>query len=364
MSDAVMFLLVLLLGAVSFYLAYERARFKAFKSDSPQYVDALKDLLDGKEESAFAKLRQVIAEDTTNLDAYLRLGAILRSSKQPERALEIHKNLTLRSGLSRDEKISILRQLAADYTALGDPQTAQKALRELISLDPRDRWAYFAIMKLQEQSGNWDAAYETANVILKLESNKSKKPLARIKFSAGEELYKKREYHKARILYKEALSLDPTFASAYLAIGDSYYEEKRYEDAVSIWSKMISTVPTQSELVIDRLKRTLFELGRYGDIVEICNTILDSDPKNREARRTLARFAEKKGDLATAIEILEALVEDSADDKLAVLELGRLYIEKGDRKKLDELVRMLKKNSGAATLADFTRQSQSNRIMV
>ncbi|MDZ4722428.1 MAG: tetratricopeptide repeat protein [candidate division Zixibacteria bacterium] len=364
MSDAVLFLLVLLLGAICFYLAYDRMKANSVNSDSSQYVDSLKDLLDGREEAAFSKLRQVVAEDTNNLDAYLRLGAILRSNKQPERALQIHKDLTLRTTLSRNEKISILRQLAADYTALGEPSTAEKALRELISLDSRDRWAHASLLKLHEQSGNWDGAYETATHILKLESNKSKKPLARLKYLAGEDLFKKREYHKARVALKEAISLDPAYVAAYLAIGDSYYEEKRFEDAVNIWNKLITTFPEQGDKVIERLKKTLFELGRYGEIVDICQTILVHAPKNGEARRTLARLSEKKGDLTSAIEILEQIVEDTPDDQIALFELGRLYIEKGEKKKLDTLVRSLKRKSGAGFTVDGFTRSDMSRVSV
>jgi len=331
-------LLVLFFGAVSLYLTYDRFRLKRSRPNSNLYVQALIDLLDGKQESAFTKLRQVVADDSNNLDAYLRLGQILRENNQPDRALQVHKDLTLRSGLSHSEKTAILKQLAADYIAAGELNTAEAALKELVSLDPGIHWAHSTLLGLQEKAQKWEDAYQTAVQLLRLEANKSKKPLADYKFRMGEKLLMKREYHKARVVCKEAIGLDPTFVPAYLAIGDSYYEEKRFEDAVNFWNKLISAVPEKGHLVIDRLKKTFFELGRFGDIVQVCESILERDPRNIEARRALAKFYEKKGDLDLATEMLEQIITDCPDSELTILDLTRIYLEKGDKKKLGQLL--------------------------
>jgi lipopolysaccharide biosynthesis regulator YciM len=341
MLESILLILVLLFGALSFYLMYERYYKRVQESEPTQYVEALRNLLDGKQEAAFTKLRQVIAEDPTNIDAYLRLGRILREHNRADRALEVHKNLTLRYGLSRTDKIAILRELASDYLALNEPSTAETALKELISLDPESYWAHVNRLRLQEKANQWDDAYETAVLLLKLESNKSKKPLARYKARQGDELAKSREFHKARIAYKEAISLDPTYVPAFLAVGDSYIEEERFEDAVNFWMKLIEANPEQAHQVIDRLKNTLFTLGRFGEIVDICRRILEQSPKNVEARRALAEFDIKKGDLNSAQETLEQILDDNPQDTQTILELIRIYLELGNQKKLHELRRSL-----------------------
>ena len=109
---------VLLFASVAFYLAYDRYFRKEAKSDSALYVEALRDLLDGRPESAFGKLRQVVISDADNIDAYMRLGQILREHKKPDRALQVHKDLTLRQDLGAEQKVAILRHLALDYAGL------------------------------------------------------------------------------------------------------------------------------------------------------------------------------------------------------------------------------------------------------
>lgn len=359
MSDALVLLILLLFGASAFYFVYERIKAGQGDRDSSLYVQALRDLLDGREEAAFGKLREVVADDTTNVDAYLRLGQILRNYQQPERALQIHKDLTLRAGLSRTQKTAILRQLSIGYRTIGDTATAEKALLELASLDAHDRAVLADLMRIQEQTGRWDEAFATAEKILKIEQNKSKRPLAKIKLRQGLALAARREFHKARVVFKEAISLDQGLVDAYLAIGDAYVEERRFDDALEFWNKLLTVAPEQADRAVDRLKRTLFELGRYGDIVEFCQGILAKSPKSATARKTLARYYEKKGDSAQAIEMLEAVVEDHPGDTIAVLELGRLYMESRDTRKLDQLVRKLSRpalhSPNPVTLNDSTK---------
>jgi len=226
--------------------------------------------------------------------------------------------------------------------------TAETALKEILSLDSSNHWAHTQLLHLHEKKQEWGDAYDTAVALLKLESNKSKKPLAKFKYYAGMKLYKKREYHKARVVIKEALGLDPAYVDAYLAIGDSYRGEKRYEDAVNFWNKLIEVVPAQGHLAIERLQKTLFELGRFGDIQQICENILKHEPKNLTARRSLAEFYEKKGEAEAAIEIYEGMVDDHPEDITTIIELVRIYLERGDNQKIERLLRTLERKRDQA----------------
>jgi len=333
--------LILLLVVFVVYLVYDRFLRQSPEPKSGLYNEALRDLLDGRHESAFSKLRQVVSEEPNNLDAYLRLGQILRENNQPDRALQIHKDLTLRSGLTRQDKVAILQQIAADSLAADDAKMGEAAIKELLELDSDNYWGYAKLLELQEKNKEWGAAYDTAVQILRLEGNRSKKPLAQFKHRAGEHLFRQREYHKARILFKEAIGLDPTLVEAYLAIGDSYYEEERFEDAITFWNKLVAAVPDQGHRVIDRLRKTLFDLGRYGEIQTVCEEILEHSPKNTEVRRALAEFYQKKGDLDTAAEVWEGIVDDDPDDAYSALELVGVYLEQGETRKATKLLRGL-----------------------
>lgn len=339
MFEYVLVFLFLLLFSLVFYLFYDHYFKPKQKTESELYIEALKDLLNNHQEKAFAKLRQVVAEDSSNIDAYLRLGQILRENNKPQQALQVHKDLTLRAKLSTDDKVEILKQLYFDYIPLDSSDMAQAALKEIISLYPKSRWGLIKLLEIQKKEQKWDEAYETAVNLLKLEQNKSKKPLASFKYHMGMELYKKREYHKARILLKEALGFDPSFTEAYLLIGDSYRDENRLEDAVNFWNKLISTIPEKGQLAIERLKKSLFELGRYGEIEKICNNILVYDTKNLTVRYCLAEFYDKKGDVEQAEVILDGIIDDYPEDTLSLIELIRIHIGRKESNKIEKLLK-------------------------
>lgn len=334
-------LLILLAAAGGFYWLYDRYIRRPRQSESERYVEALRDLLDGRPETAFAKLRQVVAEDSSNIDAYLRLSRILREHRKPDRALQIDKDLTLRGGLDSRQRAAILKQLCLDYLALEEFDTAQAALKEMISYDGGNRWAWQTLLRIQKHLKQWEEAYDTAAQILKIEGNKSKKPLAVFRYQMGLEQEAKGERRKARVLFKEALGLDPKFVPAYLATGDSYLAEGRKEDAVNFWNKLIDAVPTEGHQVIDRLEKVLFDLGRFGDIAGICQSILRHSPKDRKALLTLADFHKKKGELDLAEQRLSAILDDQPHDIAAILGLLDVYLEQKDLGKIEQAVRRL-----------------------
>jgi len=342
--EYILIFVLLLAVTTGLYALIDRFFDKKVKSESAVYVEALRDLLDGREEAAFSKLRQAVAEDSENLDAYLRLGQILREYGKPERALQVHKDLTLRGGLKPEQKASVLRQLAGDYLALGNFDMAEAAVKELLQYDSNNRWAHARLLEIQQKAEKWDEAYDTAVSLMKIESNKSKKPLAFFKYKMGMNLFKKREYHKARVLFKDALGLDPKYAEAYIAIGDSYTLEGRHEDAATFWEKMIEAVPEEGHQVLDRLQKTLYDLGRFGDIERICQKIMEQVPNDTMAKLTLANIYKKKGELDAAERLLAEVVETNPDDVNVVMQLVRLYLEKRENQKLDRLFRMVEKN--------------------
>jgi lipopolysaccharide biosynthesis regulator YciM len=334
----------LLICAAAFYVVYERFFRNRKKPDSSMYLSALRDLLDGRPETAFTKLRQVVADDSSNIDAYLRLAQILREHNKPDRALQVHKDLTLRTGLAKEQKTAILRQLGADYLALGELDTAQAAFKELTSIAPQDRHGYEQLLKTHKRLKQWDEAYDVAAQILKIEGNKSKKPLAVFRYQKGLELDQTGEHRKARVLFKEAIGLDDEFVLAYLAVGDSYLTEERFEDAVNFWNKLIAAVPAEGHLAIERLKKTLFDLGRYGDIADTCQGILKHSPKDFKVRMTLAKFYETKGEMDLAGELMLRIVEDEPENLTAILELVHLYLDQKAPQKIEALLRNLEQD--------------------
>ncbi len=345
METIIVIFLLAVIALVLVYMIYGRYRREKKSTEPTLYIEGLQALLDGKEEMAFSRFREVVSEDTSNIDAYVRIGNILRKYGKADRALQVHKDLTIRHDLTVTQKVRILKALAEDFFDLEDYDSAIAALDELLTLDSQSRRAVEKLLQCHEKKQDWEAAYTAKERLLKLNGTKSKSGLAIYKFFQGERLFAEREYHKARIIFKEAINLDSGCVPAYIYMGDSYLAENRIDDAISIWKKMIKVVPDKAHLVLSRLKKTLFEVGKFGEISSICTEILEDAPKNLYARLTLAEYHNKKGEDNLALEQLNLALEHNPDSYLPIFGLARIYIESGDKKKLYDLLHRMEVRS-------------------
>jgi lipopolysaccharide biosynthesis regulator YciM len=347
METVLIVFLLAVIALILIYFFYDKYK-KDKKSTYPTaYIDGLRALLDGREDTAFARLREVVSVDTNNVDAYIRIGDILRKYGKVDRALQVHKDLTIRHDLSENDKVMILRAMAQDYFELNENPAALAALKELLSLDSANRWALEKLLDLYARLEDWEAAFEIKERHLKIDGNRSKKGLAIYRFFQGEKLHKEREFHKARILFKEAVHFDPACTPAYLYMGDSYLAENRVEDAVAVWRRMLKAIPDESHLVVGRLQKALFDLGKFSEIANICNEILAAAPRNLDARITLADYHYKKGEYSLAAEHLNTAIEDHPDSYIAILDLAKIYLTIGEKKKLGGLIARLEEKREA-----------------
>jgi len=329
-------IIVVLIGAVivvswvAVYL-YRRMLSGPEKPNPQTYIDGLQALLRGQDEAAFSKLKETVNTDTTNIDAYIHLGNIFRRRKKSDLALQVHRDLTFRGNLTIEQKKEILTALFHDFSEMGDDAAAIRAIREILDLSSNDRFALTTLLRHHEKSGDWKEAAIVRKKLDKLDGHDSGRMLALYKTFEGYDLASQGDRHRARLFFKEAIHFDKNCLAAYIAIGDSYYDEKRLEEAIGYWTKIISIKPCEGHLVFERLKKGFFEVGRYGDYADTLTTLLQSCPEHLTARLELAYFMEKKGEFDASREHYTTALDNHPDSMLAKLGLYRLHLETNRR---------------------------------
>ncbi|MFH1701444.1 MAG: hypothetical protein ABIE07_12770 [Candidatus Zixiibacteriota bacterium] len=342
MTQAIyLFLLAIVVAAAIAVYWFRRGQEETFTPDPGAYIEGLKALLRGQDEQAFAILKETVLNDTGNIHAYIHLGNIFRRLKKYDQALKVHRDLTHRGNLAESEKHEILMALYNDYYALGDEQTAIKAIRELLHLMPNNSNALKLLLKWQEKNCEWKEAALTRKQIDKLEKVDSSALLALYKVFEGDELNEKGDMHRARLFYKEALNIDKKCLVAYVAIGESYYGEQRLDDALEYWTKIVALSPRESQVVFERLKKAYFEVGHYGEYADTLSKLLQAFPEHLTARLELAHFLEKKGETNTAREHFVAAQDHHPDSLIAKLGLYRLNRETGRKEAADNVFRQI-----------------------
>lgn len=306
------------------YVAVFRRRKKSESTSQEAYVSGLRSIISGDNQTAFVKLRQAVDLDTENIDAYLKLGDLFREKGMYDRALQIHKELTLRRDIPLELSNDINKSLAQDYLAAGMKENAIDLLQPMIKDDRVRSWAEERLLNLYISVKSWEEAEELYALILKRKKLKESGIMANIKVMIGRRLHDHAEYHKARIAYKDAISYDKNNPFAYIYIAESYRQEDRIDDALEYLKKLCEEVPRYAYLAFSVIEETFFEVGRFGEVEDIYRTVLNSDPDNIPAKIALAGIYEKKGEIQTAERMLRSVLEADGANSAAAIRLAKI----------------------------------------
>jgi lipopolysaccharide biosynthesis regulator YciM len=307
------------------------------KSDSIDYLAALNYLLNGERQKAFEKLKEIVKRSTANVDAYLKIGDILRDEGQYERAIKIHRGLTARTNLSTLERTEIYRSLIKDYQSAKKYDKAIEACHDLLDLTRHELWVQEILLRIYEDKEDWEKAFDLRKKIGREYGDKKNDILALYKVEAGLKLMSKGKEHDGRVKLREAIKINKSCAPAYLNLSDSYKRENRLSDALNELKKFIERTPSLAYIAFDRIKDILFEIGDFGEIESIYTKLLQTNPNIYSIRYALADVLERKGEIDKAIELCEEELEQNPDSTLARQYLIKYYTQIKDNYKAIEL---------------------------
>jgi lipopolysaccharide assembly protein B len=310
------------------FVTLSRRRSRPDATALAAYVEGLRYLTTGDEQAAFVKFRQAVDQDTGNVDAYLKMGDIFRNRGLTDKALQIHRELTLRRDLPGEIRLEIDKSLAQDYIKANISGKAYEILERLVKDSSLKNWAAERLLDLYIKDKKWKEACDLYESILKKGSNDSGETLAGLKLMLGRELHNNEEYHKARLLYKEALAIGKGNPLPYIYIAESYLDEKRVENGLEFLKKLCEEVPRYAHLGFPLIEETLFNLGRFSEIEEIYRSIFLRDPSCVPAKIALAGILEKKGELTSAETLLKSVLEIEPTNSLAALKLVNIMAAK------------------------------------
>lgn len=262
----------------------------------PPYIAALGALVDGDEETAFAELKAAVRQDTNNVDAYLRLGDLLRRRGDAERAFHLHRELASRPGLPRDEMAKVQIALSRDHRALDRPQRAADAAREAVRLSVDPAEALEELLDVQEALKDFAGAFQTKKEILKRggRTREGTRELAEYRARQGELLLESGELKEAERVLKEARKLDAQSPQARRSWGRLRERLGDYAGAVEAWDG--------DEAMFADLERVRFLDGSFSEMEDTYSRFLEKNPGHEGATFGLARFLRRKGQMDAALE--------------------------------------------------------------
>ncbi|MCZ6767422.1 MAG: hypothetical protein O7D32_10890, partial [bacterium] len=289
------------------------------------YVEALKDMVDGDSNAAFERLQQAVRSGYAPTDAYIKLGTLLRQRGDATRALQIHQSLTVRSNLSKPEKVELFMNLAEDYSALGMPEKAiqvlESAIRNLRIRDPR------VILTLARHYHATDLPDKTYNAFK--EARKlgaiGDRELALYLASVAECAVEKGELKDARKTLMRGLKYDESCAPCMLLLGNIAQQQDDLDEAINRWKQVAILSPPLSGIALQKLESTLYEKGRFSEVEKVYDDIRIARQGDEASSLALAEFYSKQGRGEDSIHLLEEYVAKYPGSVRGSLLLTSLY---------------------------------------
>ena len=296
-SVALLLVALILAGIV----AARRLRRPGPGARRPPYLTALAALIDGDEETAFREFKNAVRLDSSNVDAYLRLGDLLRKRGDMDRALQLHRELTTRRGLDPETESRIQESLCKDLITLGRWDRAADAAREAIRRANDPTSALELLLSIHEQRGDLEESYRAKREVLKRRGGDHASELCAYRAAQADVLVAKGDLKEAEKILKEARRLDADEPHARYLWGLLKERQGDYAEAIDAWEGILATHPGQAAPIFVALERVHFLNGTFGGMETAYQRFLERAPGHADASFGLARFLRRKGQLDAAL---------------------------------------------------------------
>jgi len=321
-SGVALLLVALVLAGI---VAARRMRRPRPGARRPPYLVALSALIDGDEETAYREFRNAVRMDSSNVDAYLRLGDLLRGRGDLERALQLHRELTTRRGLDPDTEARVQESLCQDLIALGRWDRAADAAREAIRRARDPSSALELLLSVHERRGDLEEAYRAKREILKRRGGEGGSELCAYRAGQAEKLMASGNLKEAGKLLKEARRLDADEPRARYLWGLLHEKQGDYAEAIDAWEGVLAAHPDGATKLFLALERVHFLNGTFGGMETTYLRFLERVPGHADASFGLARFLRRKGQLDAALSACRRGLESNPrSEPLRVLLLSLL----------------------------------------
>jgi tetratricopeptide (TPR) repeat protein len=133
---------------------------------------------------------------------------------------------------------------------------------------------------------------------------------------------------ESRRMLEEAVAEDPSADYVYL-LGQTYFLDGRYEEALGLFRRSIELDPTNYRILY-YIGNSLLHVGNYDEAVGALEKSMELNPRDGEVWGSLGRAYERSGDMGRAVAAYSRAVKHDPDNEQWRLDLGYLHQERGD----------------------------------
>lgn len=333
--------LAALLAVILLALVLRRRSARARGREFQGYREAVEALLSDNLQGAASALRDAADMNSSRVSTYLALGRIFRRLGDPERALRIHRTLTVRQEIEPGLRLDALRESALDEIAANRPEQALALLDEVLAKRRKDPRALAAAVDAHARLGHWEAAYENQRRLDRAARRAQPALLARLLAARGRQLLAEDDAAGARKILKKAAGVDAGNVDALLALGDAALMAGKTDRAIKSWEKILEAEPGRATALFPRLEEAFFRLGNVDRLEELLRRLVADRPGDANMHLLLGRHLAKKQRADDALGVLKQAIDLDPANLPARRAWGQLRMDHGGEASIESDYRSL-----------------------
>jgi len=328
----IVFLAALLLLALIIIL--ER---KKKEPEESGYIKALYSLIEGDTQKALEYLKQAVKRGERDVGAYILLGDLLRDDGQFEKALQIHRNMSVRRDLTDENRRDIQLAISNDLMALGRTDEAISTLENIRKWKNHPDIA-FALHRFYHLNGEYRKADRALQKFIKSESSAGGELEVSYLTSVASDFINGNEYEKGADFAQKALGVNKKYTPALYLAGLAYYRNGDNDRAISRWLALLRNDISYLPLTLKYIEKILFEQKDFSRMEIILTELYEKNKGNPDVFRAIASFYERKGETGKIIDYFESEINQLVLDDKLIIRMAGIYLNKGERDKAGEIL--------------------------
>ncbi len=339
----------------------------------------------GQEAQLEGLLKKILTLDPKNKETYLRLGKIYMDNQNSQESLDLFSRMAEQLP---DYYVAHF-YLGEAHLLMDHQDPAKDAFLKSIELEPELVEPRFRLIEIYEKQGGGNhkkQILESYEKILEIEPENDRAVLEMALF-----YYKNNEKKKAASLFEELGHEAKETPRLVMSAVDTFLSEKRYQDAVIVFSQLIKADPDNANLNFftgmayeavekketaiqhylkvtpdhPQFKKTLLsiaflyrDLGHPQQAIQMLTNQYQKDPKDIDIISFLASFYEDQAQYDKAITLIENGLQTVPDNTTLLFRLGTIQDKAGLKKQtiatMEKVIKIDPENASALNYLGYT----------
>lgn len=321
MNTTVLFLLVTPLFFAFGWIAGRidmKTVIKQAKSLPQRLFDSIDSLIDNKSGVACQNIQDLVDQEPQLTELQISLGKLYRNRGENDLAIKLHNKLLDSQYIFSGESKDLIRlELAKDFQRAGLIDRAESLLLRLVNSEMYSHKAQELLLDIYQQDKNWTDAIETSKRLATSDYSYHTE-VAQFNCELAQELMIKSSNTQAKDYITHALEINRKCVRANILLGDIYFSEENYQDAINTWQ----LVEKQNYLYLPMVVYKMFDAYLRLDKVKECLTLIKgytSIYPNLNLSDFLYQKLVQFETSATALEYLRLSMKHYPNSKVAAL---------------------------------------------